>query len=142
MALINSVLFANKSLRNGKSTMARRVLVCGGRNFGQSQIEIDFLLNTLDTFDVAYQITEIIHGGARGADRLAVHWANSMEIPVIGFLAEWDKYGRSAGPRRNQRMLDEGKPDLVIAFPGGTGTGDMIGRAKRAGIPVEIIDGP
>lgn len=43
---------------------------------------------------------------------------------------------RSAGPKRNQRMLDKGKPDLVLAFPGGDGTADMVRKAKSAGVPI------
>src|SRR5262249_16770583 len=46
---------------------------------------------------------------------------------------EWDELGKKAGPLRNQRMLDEGKPDLVVAFPGGGGTKDMVRRAVQAG---------
>ena len=58
------------------------------------------------------------------------------EREEIVFPAEWDKYGVSAGPIRNQKMIDEGKPDLVFAFPGGRGTTDMIRRAAVAGIRV------
>ena len=47
---------------------------------------------------------------------------------------DWKKYGKKAGPLRNQQMLEEGKPDLVVAFPGGNGTADMVRRAKKANI--------
>jgi len=52
----------------------------------------------------------------------------------MGFpQGEWDELGKKAGPLRNQRMLDEGKPDLVVAFPGGGGTKDMVSaRLRRA----------
>jgi len=50
--------------------------------------------------------------------------------------AKWSKHGRAAGPIRNQEMIDECKPDLVVAFPGGRGTADMVRRAKAAGIRV------
>ena len=55
---------------------------------------------------------------------------------VEEYPADWKKYGKSAGPLRNQRMIDEGKPDLVVAFPGGVGTADMISRAKAYNISV------
>jgi acyl-CoA synthetase (NDP forming) len=58
---------------------------------------------------------------------------------VTSFPANWKKHGKSAGPIRNQLMLDVGKPDLVIAFPGGSGTADMIRRARKAGVPVKEI---
>ena len=51
-------------------------------------------------------------------------------------MAEWHRLGRKAGPIRNQRMLDEGKPDLVVAFPGGTGTAGMVALACKAGVRV------
>ena len=48
---------------------------------------------------------------------------------------------RGAGPERNARMLAEGRPDLVVAFPGGTGTADMVRRAKAAGVRVvEVVE--
>jgi len=50
--------------------------------------------------------------------------------------AEWDKFGRRAGPLRNEQMLREGKPDVVVAFPGGRGTAHMVRIAKEAGIDV------
>jgi len=56
------------------------------------------------------------------------------------FLANWRTHGKAAGPIRNQQMLDEGRPHLVVAFPGGTGTADMVRRAKAAGVPVMEVE--
>lgn len=78
--------------------------------------------------------TVLIAGGARGADTLAEEWAKAQGLPCTVYMADWEGLGRKAGPIRNQRMLDEGKPDLVIAFPGGRGTADMIRRAREAGV--------
>ena len=50
------------------------------------------------------------------------------------YVADWATHGKKAGPLRNQRMIDEGHPDLVIAFPGGKGTDDMTRRALAAGV--------
>lgn len=81
---------------------------------------------------------DIIHGGARGADRGADEWGVANWVPVHEFKADWDKYGKLAGPIRNKEMLEIGKPDLVIAFPGGKGTSNMVQQAKEAG--VEVIE--
>lgn len=81
-------------------------------------------------------ISEVIAGGADGADSLGAEWAAERKIYVRIFEADWAKLNRAAGPIRNQRMLDEGKPELVVAFPGGNGTADMIGRAHKAGVAV------
>lgn len=111
-----------------------RVLVCGGRDFDN----YEELAAALRKVDNARRITLLIEGGASGADTLARRWARQKGIPVDTYRADWNRWGtKMAGEARNQRMLDEGKPDLVVAFPGDTGTADMIGRAQRAGVPVE-----
>lgn len=113
-----------------------RVLVCGGRTY-KNMRRVFEVLDGLDP-----QPWVIIQGGAPGADHLAWEWAGARRVSCEVFIADWRAHGRAAGPIRNQQMLDEGKPDLVIAFPGGTGTRDMTSRAKAAGIPVvEVGDG-
>ncbi len=106
------------------------VLVCGGREFCFRRV----VYASLD--GLIPRPTEIIHGGAWGADQLADDWAAFREVPRRTFLADWETHGKKAGPMRNQRMLDEGRPNLVIAFPGARGTADMVRRAKEARIPV------
>ena len=78
----------------------------------------------------------VIHGGARGADISADVCALAFGIDVEVYPADWAKHGKAAGPIRNAQMLREGRPDAVLAFPGGRGTADMVRRAKRAGVPV------
>lgn len=113
--------------------MGIRVLVCGGRDFADANM----LWSRLEyAQEVRGKIDVIIHGGAEGADSLAAEWANRERVKAIRFDANWRKYGKRAGPLRNQRMLDEGKPDLVVALPGGRGTADMVRRAQGAGIEV------
>ena len=111
-----------------------KVLICGSRYF-QNRTLLD---KTLSQFD----ITEVIEGEAAGADILARLWAQEHNIPVQKFPAEWDKYGRFAGPIRNKQMLTEGKPDFVIAFlhPESRGTKNMIDQATKAGLKVHIVN--
>jgi hypothetical protein len=109
-----------------------RVLVCGGRNFADAK----YIAAKLDALDAFYNITEVIHGDARGADRMAAHWGFLRETKVRAFPADWEKYPKAAGPIRNEQMLREGKPEMVIAFSGGRGTAHMIRIAKKAGIGV------
>lgn len=82
----------------------------------------------------------IIAGEAKGADFLARVWAKWLQVDYIGFPAEWDTHGKRAGPIRNKQMLTEGKPDLVIAFPGRRGTADMVSQSKKAGVEVIEVD--
>jgi hypothetical protein len=71
---------------------------------------------------------------------LAGECAKQAGLSIEVYPADWKKHGRSAGPIRNQHMLDVGKPNLVIAFPGGRGTADMMKRAEKAGIEVRRIE--
>lgn len=111
-----------------------RVLVCGSRHFSDKKL----LEETLDGFD----ITEIVEGEARGADILARGYAEERSIPVRAFPADWERYGKAAGPIRNKQMLVEGQPELVIAFrgPNSRGTKNMINQAEKAGIPVKVVE--
>lgn len=110
-----------------------RVLVCGGRDFS----DVELLDGTLDAIDSSRgPIKTIIHGNAPGADYWARTWAVEQGRLEAPFRADWHAHGKAAGPLRNQRMLDEGRPDLVVAFPGGRGTADMVRRAKAAGLEV------
>ena len=109
-----------------------KLLVCGGRDY---QPTIDIAIRFLDYCRRA-GVTEVIHGAQSGADTMAHDLANGSGLKPRPFKAEWTKLGKSAGPIRNQRMLDEGKPDCVLAFPGGPGTADMVRRAKEAGVRV------
>ena len=118
-----------------------RVLVCGGRDYRYAR-RIFF---ELDSVRITFGLTVLIHGAAPGADRIAGQWAAKHGIPVEDFPADWFPHGKdggrdnSAGPKRNARMLAEGRPDLVVAFPGASGTNDMIQRARAAGIRVQEI---
>lgn len=109
-----------------------RILVCGGRNYDPLKVE-DYLN---EYFKYRPRPDGVIEGGATGADTGARRWGRNNQIPVQTFPADWDGYGKSAGYIRNKQMLDEGQPDLVMAFPGGKGTSNMIEQAKKAGVEV------
>lgn len=110
----------------------KRVIVCGGRDYADR----DELFGALDRFHAKHGISCVIEGGARGADSLAYDWGVSRMVCVERVPADWKAFGASAGPKRNQKMIDEHRPDAVIAFSGGRGTADMVSRAKRHGLPV------
>ena len=127
-----------------------RVLVCGGRNYNDRPT----LYATLNELYHKKPITCIIEGDAKGADKLAGRWAFDMNIKCEVYTPDWNNinvpdavvkynnygpYNAKAGHNRNLRMLVEGKPDLVVAFPGGRGTANMIKQAKQHGIEVKEI---
>lgn len=109
-----------------------RVLVCGGRDYRDRTN----VYRVLDRYHRKQQITKLIAGCARGADSIAIAWAKSRNVPYRKFYADWNGQGRAAGHMRNARMLRVGKPNVVIAFPGGAGTADMMYRSRHAGVPV------
>jgi hypothetical protein len=108
-----------------------KLLVCGGRHY----LDERRVMEVLD----AMHPTEIITGDADGADSWARAYATVNNISLRVFNAEWSTFGKAAGPMRNARMLAEGKPDAAVAFPGGSGTRDMIMRLRAAGVPVEEV---
>ena len=114
-----------------------RVLVCGGREVSDSA----YVWRELDVFHAKLEFTVVIEGDARGADRLAGAWARARGIETLTYPADWSRYGKRAGYVRNTVMLQEGKPDLVIAFPGGKGTANMVHQANTASVPVRLING-
>lgn len=113
-----------------------RILVCGGRDYA----DLNTAHNFLDALNGVTAVSLVIDGGASGADRLGFEWAHCNGVPTQTYKADWQKHGRAAGPIRNQQMLDEGKPDLVVAFPGGRGTADMVRRARAAGVEVREVE--
>lgn len=129
-----------------------KILVCGGRSFDDYELLNDKLnsicigrgwCTNLDADLNWVPRVEIIQGGAKGADALADKWAVNgwckvHEFPPLPENIEKWGYG-TACLMRNQQMLDEGKPDLVVAFPGGRGTKDMIERAGRNGYECIIV---
>ena len=134
-----------------------KVLVCGDRNWA-NEYRIgdgyltrhdlgweDYILTIeiLDEIKLLQGIDLVIHGCARGADQLGKHWAESRGVPVMEFPAEWDKYGKSAGPIRNRQMLWRGKPNMVLAFhrdfQHSKGTANMVEIARKAKVLTSVF---
>jgi hypothetical protein len=111
-----------------------RILVCGGRYYGDRYK----VCSVLDSATKAVGDVIIIHGAATGADTLAAEWAKDRGFEAEAYPADWAKYKKSAGFVRNTLMLKQGRPKLVIAFPGGIGTKMMIGLAEKANVPTRI----
>lgn len=112
-----------------------RVIVSGGRDFTDRDVVCGVMA------DVAREFAPmvVVHGGAKGVDRLAGLWADRRGHQVEVWRAEWTEYGPGAGPIRNHFMVEAGAVVAVI-FPGGKGTADLARRAGRAGIPLRLVD--
>lgn len=116
-----------------------RLLICGDRNWTDKE-KIKSVIKVM--LDRHGSIT-VIQGEARGADRLAKEAALELGCEVLSFPANWTKHGQAAGPIRNQQMLEEGKPEYVIAFHENIhqskGTKDMVTRSRKAGLTAIVI---
>lgn len=109
------------------------VLVTGGRGYADK----DFLFKVMDDLNRRYHFDMVLHGAARGADSLSGQWARERGVQEVVCPANWDAHGRRAGFLRNSAMADL-LPDMVLMFPGGTGTNMMKEIATERGI--EVID--
>lgn len=121
-----------------RAVSAMRIVVCGSRSW-RDRSAVEAALKRLP------RGSQVVHGDARGADRMAGSVAERLGHFVARMPAEWTRYGKSAGMRRNEQLLTCVRPDLVIAFWDGSsrGTHNMIDRARRAGVRVRVYrEGP
>lgn len=122
--------------------------MCGSRTF-TNRLAVGTILDGFWWPNRGIGVTSgptIVSGGALGADTFAREWAYSHEgVTFIEYKADWKVHGRSAGPIRNQKMLDSQRPDLVLAFVNkplteSKGTFDMVRRARQLGVPVWVVE--
>lgn len=125
-----------------------RLVVTGGRNF----VDANFISEALNFLHQRDRVITLIHGDAAGVDRICGFWAMANDINCIAVPARWNNvqrfgaiirhradgssYDLLAGHFRNQQMIDFHRPNYAIAFPGGSGTADMVRRIKFARIPL------
>ena len=115
------------------------VAVTGGRDFLRDWSAQD-CFNILSEAHRRSPIRVLIHGNARGLDKIAGAWANcTYGVIEYVFDADWNRYGAAAGPIRNGQMLREGKPDVVIAFPGNAGTRNMVMQTRRVRPKIPLV---
>lgn len=113
------------------------VLICGDRDWDNLEVMVREM-------EKLPKNCTIVHGAARGADTMAGLIAESLDMTVIAFPADWKCHGRAAGPIRNRKMFDSSDPDLVIAFhediETSRGTKDMVNYARKKGCPTRVVD--
>lgn len=117
-----------------------KILVSGDRHWTDK----DYIFQKLDEISILTPPTIIIEGCAPGVDSIAEEWAKERGIENEHFPADWDRYGRAAGPIRNQEMLTT-EPDLLVAFhpdlAQSKGTRNMVGLAEKAGVLTYVFTG-
>lgn len=113
-----------------------KVIIAGGRDFN----DYDLLMKKVNSLlRNQYEGIEVVSGGARGADSLGERYAVDSDMSIKEFPADWDKYGKSAGYRRNVDMAEYA--DALIAFWDGKskGTKHMIDIATKKGLKVRVV---
>ena len=108
----------------------KRIAVIGSRDFNDYE--------RLKAVVIPHLPARLISGGAKGADALAERLATEQELPIDVIPADWERYGRGAGPIRNKQIVESA--DLVIAFWDGKsrGTRSALAHAERAGVAIEV----
>lgn len=104
-----------------------KLIIAGGRDYSLTSSDIE-KLNAIPN------VTEVVSGGASGADYDGERWARSRHLPIERFEADWRGLGKKAGPIRNAQMA--AYADAVALFPGGKGTVSMFNEAIKAGIKI------
>jgi len=113
--------------------MAVRMLICGSRDFTDGALFHSVMTNLPERFR---DVSAVIEGGAKGADRMGREWAELMAVPVETYEADWQTHGKRAGYLRNVEML-AAEPDVVLAFfskPDSRGTRMMVDLATKDGV--------
>ena len=110
-----------------------KLIVAGSRTFTNYPL----LCQTLGP--QRHRITEVLHGGTRGADQLGFRWAVKHHIRSRCFAADWERFGKAAGVRRNDQMAQAG--DMLVAFHvnNSPGTAHMLACMRALGKPVVVI---
>jgi uncharacterized phage-like protein YoqJ len=112
-----------------------RVIIAGCRTFTDYRDLHELVRGS----GIRKKIKLIITGGAKGADELGKEYAKINEIDHFEYLPEWEKYGRSAGPIRNKKMIEAADGLLAIWDGSSKGTAHIISEARKKGIFVKIL---
>ena len=111
-----------------------RVIIAGSREITDPQVLLDALQ------EVQWPISQVVCGMARGADELGYRWAKANNIPIAEFPADWRRYGKSAGSRRNAEMARNADALLALWDGKSRGTNHMIYVAAQNGLRVKIYN--
>ena len=137
-------------MRRRKATTVKKTpafIICGSREF-TDWVPVDIIVRGMVSYDERRGDGNIVlvHGAANGADTLAARAGERIvgNDRVRAYPADWDAFGRKAGPLRNEQMLkEEPTVDIVWAFLNGdnttTGTKDMINRSIALGKTVYVV---
>jgi hypothetical protein len=111
-----------------------RLLISGGRHFDDAAS----ILSELNRIHAEYPVTVLIHGGLPAIGSAAEDWARQNDVHIIRYPANWSLLGKQADAKRNRFMLEDSRPDALLAFPGGRHLQELVQHARAKGMPVII----
>ena len=112
-----------------------KLIIAGSRSFD----DYELLTEQLDEICAKYDITEIVSGTARGADTMGEIYAIAHDIPVKRFPADWNRYGKSAGYRRNEQMAQYADACICFSVDNSKGTEHMINLSKQYRLKLRVV---
>ena len=107
-----------------------RVIIAGSRNINDYNLVLAAIKHS------GFEISEVVSGGCLGVDQLGERWAKENNIPIKRFKADWEKYGKSAGPKRNLQMAKGADALIVVKTAFSRGSLNMMGTATSMGLKV------
>ncbi len=114
-----------------------RLLIAAGRHLEDAAL----IRRALMRAHAIRPITVVIHGSSGRLGAITEEWARAQHLHVVRYPANWRAFGKRAGLIRNAFMLEDARPDMVLALPGGSDTRDLIARAHSARVPVIGTEG-
>ncbi|NWB98701.1 DUF2493 domain-containing protein [Pseudomonas gingeri] len=113
-----------------------RVLICAGRYY----LNAAMCRKVLEAYHQTHTISVLIHGGNQFLGSEIEDWARENGTHLVRYPSNWQRYGKQAERRRNQFMLMDSEPELVIAFPGGSDTEELVAQARAMEIGVLSLE--
>lgn len=114
-----------------------RLLIAAGRHLQDAAL----IRRALMRAHAIRPITVVIHGSSGRLGTIAEEWGRAQHLHVVRYPANWRAFGKRGGVIRNAFMLEDSRPDLVLALPGGSDTRDLIARVQCARVPIINAEG-
>jgi YspA, cpYpsA-related SLOG family len=112
-----------------------RLIICGGRHFR----DMALVERELTRINAARPIDVLVHGGSAGIGMPVEAWGQEHDVHIVRY-PPCRTPGRNSDARRDMFMLSDGRPDAMLAFPGGRRTKALVQMAEAQGIPVISVE--
>ena len=109
-----------------------KVVIAGSRGINDYEVVAQAVAES------GFEVTLVISGHARGVDLLGEQWALKHDKPYLRMPADWQTYGKSAGPIRNQRMGEFADAAVIVWDGKSRGTRNMTDVMRRLDKPYYV----